>query len=390
MASVEDWTPDPKTGKKRYRAHWRGPDGKPQSKVCRTEGEATRLGVKMEAAKLDGTYIDLSAGKKKLRDYGDEWVRIQVFDEGTRAGIESRLRVHVWPKLGHLELRQIKPTTVQAWLKGLKCAPSTAGLILGHLSAILSAAVDDGLIPKNPCSARSVKRPKSSTEKAKPFTEEQVLAIVEDHPRLYRALPVCASGLGQRQGECFAVAVSDVDFLGRWLYINRQIKLVRGKVVLALPKGGKKRRVPLPEWVGFALAEHLREFGTVDFPDIEIADGADNPGGFLFRTKANNPILRSVYNRYVWKPAIKAAGVDPSDHRNGMHRCRHTFASVLLSEGEDVAAVSEWLGHANPAITYGVYAHMMPKSEERTRNLIDAAFGSNGCITVAQQAPELG
>ena len=40
------------------------------------------------------------------------------------------------------------------------------------------------------------------------------------------------------------------------------------------------------------------------------------------------------------------------------HSLRHTFASILIDQGRDPVFVSRQLGHANPAITLRVYAHL--------------------------------
>ena len=47
-----------------------------------------------------------------------------------------------------------------------------------------------------------------------------------------------------------------------------------------------------------------------------------------------------------------------------MHSLRHTHASQQLSDGMPVAVVSARLGHANPNITYGIYAHAMPADQK--------------------------
>jgi integrase len=50
------------------------------------------------------------------------------------------------------------------------------------------------------------------------------------------------------------------------------------------------------------------------------------------------------------------------------HKLRHTFASVLFAMGKDPVCVMEQLGHADPAFTLCVYAHMMRRGpEERGR-----------------------
>lgn len=62
-----------------------------------------------------------------------------------------------------------------------------------------------------------------------------------------------------------------------------------------------------------------------------------------------------------------------------MHALRHFYASVLLDGGESIKAVSQYLGHADPALTLRVYAHLMPSSQERTRRAIDQAFNAGSC-----------
>jgi integrase len=42
---------------------------------------------------------------------------------------------------------------------------------------------------------------------------------------------------------------------------------------------------------------------------------------------------------------------------------RHTVASILLSQGQSVRAVSQCLGHSNPALTLRIYAHCMPSDD---------------------------
>jgi integrase len=47
------------------------------------------------------------------------------------------------------------------------------------------------------------------------------------------------------------------------------------------------------------------------------------------------------------------------------HGLRHAHASYLLSKGESIAAVSERLGHADPAITNAIYHQFIPSSGPR-------------------------
>lgn len=374
MATTEPWTPDPKTGKPRTRARWRTPEGKSRSKVMPTKRAATAYGVKMEGAKLTGSYIDPAASKVTFKAFAEQWFRSQVFDPSTKAAVSSRLK-HAWETLGPMPIGAIRPSTVQAWISGLSCGPATARLVLTHVSQVFSAAVDDSLIARNPCQAKSVKAPKATREKVQPFTVDHAHGLVDEFREgRYRAMPAVFNGAGLRQGEAFGLQKGDVDFLGGWLHVRRQVKQATGGPRFGPPKGKKIRKVPLSKWVALELAEQLRLYPVEDLD------------GLIFTTGRGDGIIRhNLFNANEWKPALRAIGLDDEDPRNGCHRGRHTFASVLLHEGESVAAVAEWMGNT-PAVVLRTYAHLMPASEERTRRVIDDAFLPSGVTTVSREA----
>jgi len=89
------------------------------------------------------------------------------------------------------------------------------------------------------------------------------------------------------------------------------------------------------------------------------------------------PVNRNGFNGHVWKPALKATGIEDS-RQNGMHVLRHTYASVLLDAGESVNALAAYLGHSDPGFTLRTYTHLLPSSEDRTRQAIDQTFGHDG------------
>jgi integrase len=57
------------------------------------------------------------------------------------------------------------------------------------------------------------------------------------------------------------------------------------------------------------------------------------------------------------------------------HDMRHTVASLLLSKGHSLVAVSRRLGHAKPSITLNVYGHCMPTDDARLADRLDALMG---------------
>ena len=65
----------------------------------------------------------------------------------------------------------------------------------------------------------------------------------------------------------------------------------------------------------------------------------------------------------------------PSTRREGIHQLRHHYASVMLAGGVSLKELAEYLGHADPAFTLRVYAHLLPSSHDRARTVINDRFG---------------
>lgn len=116
----------------------------------------------------------------------------------------------------------------------------------------------------------------------------------------------------------------------------------------------------MPEVVALAFSERLRKHPAAD--------------GLVFTSDNAELLHRTRYNNSIWKPALRAAGVEPT-RENGMHALRHHYASVLLEGGVSIRALADYLGHSDPGFTLRVYAHLMPDSEDRTRSVVDASFG---------------
>lgn len=368
MASIERWKGN------RWRARYRTPDGKSRGKVFDRKADAQRFLASVEHSKHTGAYVDASAGRVTFAKFAEQWLAAQTFDESTREAVAIRLRVHLNPTFGKMELRSIRPSTVQAWLRAQQAgsAPRYVRVILANLSAILGAAVEDGIIARNPCSSKAVRAPAIEHRRIVPWTNQQVQAVIAAHPEPYRAIPVVGSGTGLRQGEVFGLRVEDVDFLGRRLHVRQQVKIVANRLVIAPPKRGKVREVPLAEPVAEALAERLRLHPA----------GED---GLIFTTRERKPINRNYYNARIWKPALVAAGAEPT-RANGMHALRHYFASVLLDAGESIRALADYLGHTDPGFTLRTYTHLMPASDDRARRAVEDAFaGKVPRVTLVSQ-----
>ncbi|MDH2388669.1 site-specific integrase [Streptomyces sp. HNM0663] len=376
----------------RYRARYIGPDGTEKSKSFpdRQKRLAEQWLTAVEADMSRGQYIDPSAGRVTFRQYAEKWLETQTTDVTTRSSVVVQIRSHAIPYLGSRPLGSFQPQHIRDWLSELERAVPASSyrrVIYNSVSTVLNAAVDDGHLSKNPCHARSVRPPERATPRVIPWSRERVFAVRAALPEQYKAAVDLGGGCGLRQGEIFGLAEDAVGFDSGWLHVGCQVKVANGHLVFGPPKRNKVRDVPLPDRVAHAIKEHREKFRpvAVTLPWLR-PDGPPVAKRLLFtRVDGGGAVRRTDFNTRVWKPALVAAGVIPEPspgqrhqaaREHGMHALRHFYASVLLDAGENVKALSAYLGHSDPGFTLRVYTHLMPSSDGRARRAVDGMYES--------------
>jgi integrase len=95
----------------------------------------------------------------------------------------------------------------------------------------------------------------------------------------------------------------------------------------------------------------------------------------VFPNEVCNPVNHNnLVNRY-FLPALKKAGLP----KIRFHDLRHTFASLLIEQGENIKYIQTQLGHSSPTVTLNVYAHLMkPVNQEATTRLENVILETNG------------
>jgi integrase/recombinase XerC len=178
--------------------------------------------------------------------------------------------------------------------------------------------------------ARLLRTPKAPKTLPRVPTAEQTNSLIDQvaEGRLERPFPArdlaifeLLYGCGVRISELVAVNLADLDLAERWL-------LVRGK-------GKKERQVPFGVKAAAAIESYL---AARQAAPREIALFINHRGGRLTDRGA-----RGIVKLY----ATALAG-DASIHP---HSFRHAFATHLLSDGADLRAIQELLGHARLSTT---------------------------------------
>lgn len=362
---------------RRWLVRWRDPDGKERKLSFEKAVHANAKKATIEADLLRGLYLDPTAGGETFGAHATAWLATQTTDPLTREEIGNRLRRYVEDTpLWGTRLRNIRPSTIQAWVSKLPAHlfESTKAVVFAHVSAILNAAVHDEKIGKNHCDSPSVRRPKPDAREIEPWDSAWVFGMHAALPERYQPFVTLGAGLGLRQGEMFGLSPDDVGWLTGWASVERQVKIVGSRLVFALPKGRKTRKMPLPPSVREELARYL-----ATFPAKEVTLPWEEPDGplvtvkLLVTTRESKACNRNHTNQEVWKPALEKVGIE-SARENGFHALRHFYAAVLLDANENIKALSRYLGHSSPTITLNYYGHLMPASEERTRSAVDRAL----------------
>ncbi|GAA2224220.1 hypothetical protein GCM10010360_51240 [Streptomyces nogalater] len=97
-----------------------------------------------------GQYIDPRAARITFQQYAEKWVT-HAPDPNTQASMEAQFRLHAYPYLGSRPLGSFQPAPIRDWVRQLQengVRGSYARTIYSHVRAALSAAVDDGHLPR--------------------------------------------------------------------------------------------------------------------------------------------------------------------------------------------------------------------------------------------------
>jgi integrase len=387
--------------KERWQVRWRDEQGRQRKKSFERKLDAEAFDAEVRTALRKGTYVDPSAGQVTFRSFAEDWRPNRGHDTVTAGRVEANLRNHVYSQdgrggrtprggvsIGDYPIGTLakRPSLLQAWIAGLPLGANTKLLVIGYVSQVFAAAVADLIIPSNPLAiprGRSSVIKKPDRVKVEAWTASQIAAVAGELPGYLSALPYLGAACGLRQGELFAVALGDLNFLRRTLHIEVQVKLVDGVWCFGPVKNHKTckaRDVPLEEPVLSIMAEHVRLHPPVAVtlpwhaPEDSRRHGKPVTRELVFTVDGCH-LQRNVFN-WWWQKAWKAAGVPERGPRlNGCHVLRHTAASAWLSAGMNIAKVAAILGDTKEVVLE-TYAHFMPEDDDQARAVMKAFFGA--------------
>lgn len=246
-------------------------------------------------------------------------------------------------------------------------APTTIRNYHDAVSVVFSQAVKEMLIPYNP--AERSTPPARRAEGRRSLQPDEIAAILdalELEPIDFRTMINILIVSGIRRGELYALKWSKIDFERQEMVIDRSVGYLQDRGMFEGPtKTGNERYIALPQQTLDLLKKYRAWQATkrLQAGDLWINNDlvfTGEYGGFLYP-----PLINSRLSNFCKKNGFQH--IHP-------HIFHHSVASILLSSGVDVLTISKMLGHANPSMTLGVYAHEIAGTRRKTAECISNAI----------------
>lgn len=349
-------------------------------KTFKTKKEAERWAA--EQLISNDRMVSLDDSRMKLKDFMNKWYKDVASKKSINTAYNSKSRMdhHIIPDIGQYPLNKLTPLLIQDFYNGLDdkgLAASSKKKIMETLSNALRYALKLRLIPYLPT---DIEKESVTRGKVIYWTVEEFSLFLDYVKDISLYIPVYIMGMtGIRPAELMALQWKKIDLDNRLMEITSQIiqdkeskKLVFTDI---LKTDSSFRTITIPK----SLIEDLRSY--------KATTKHNRPNNFVVPTREGSmsspSTLRTMFNKYLnklrkeqEKDLIKEGF--SSDEVEDMiitkmplYNLRHTHATMLLNNNENIKVISERLGHRSIKTTMDIYAQVMPRSKSKTADLLD-------------------
>lgn len=330
---------------KRYREKL----GIPPTEANLKYAERTRHAILFDIARGDldlGKYFpnrlrNASEHSGEIGEALDNFLKFKRLDcaPSTVRDYQSAINFHLRPKFGACAFRDVTASSVRDWLTDLAITGKRKNNILIPLREVFQLAYRDGLITANPL--ERVENLRHQPEEPNPFAPDEINKVLGAASGQVKNLFQFAFYSGLRTSELIALRWEDVDLKRKQIYVSRA--KVRKSFKDTKTAAGRRIITLLP--VAEEALRRQEEFKSSKHPEVFL-----NP-------KTGEPwIDDGQLRKRAWYPLLASASIAP---RNP-YQTRHTYASLMLTAGEDPFWVSVQMGHKNLQMTLKRYARWIP------------------------------
>ena len=169
---------------------------------------------------------------------------------------------------------------------------------------------------------------------------------------------------GMRRGECLGLTWGNVDFASGQVHIRQTLTAA---VEIRVPKTASGVRSVAIDPVTMARLAAWKEFQRealhlISREGVAVSQTDETP---VFCNDLGAWYDPTNFGRW-WNNYRKAIGFPTLK----IHELRHTVATQLLANGEDLKTVQTRLGHSDASLTLNVYSHAIPANDRHAANLM--------------------
>lgn len=313
-------------------------------------------------------YITPKSNNILFKDFILDWFtnyKSNTLGVNTKNNYLSRINYHIIPKLGYFKLTDITNLTIQNFYNSLindnKLAPASAKKIIEILSNCFKYAKKNKLIYNIPTDIEKIKLEKPKIDY---WNKDDIDFFIKELEHTYLFTPVFISLLtGLRIGELCGLRWSDINLKNGYLTVNHQViqDKINKELILTdvLKTSTSHRSVSIPN-ILINYLEHLKE------------DDIDDINGFVIKDR--NGLMATPRN--ISMEFTKKVSKYKNLKQISFHSLRHTHATLLIFNGENIKVVSDRLGHKDISVTLNTYTHVMEDMKRDTAKLLDNLFAS--------------
>jgi integrase len=267
------------------------------------------------------------------------------------------LNTWIVPTWAEHSLSDVKAVAVEAWLKTLTLAPGTKAKLRNLMHALYNHAMRWEFFDHNPITL--VRQSAKRTRVPEVLTVEEIGKLLGELAEPWRTAVYVAVTTGLRVSELLALKWADVDFTAGEIRLSRGI--VRQRIGQMKTEASRK---PVPLDAGLAKVFTAWRGCCPYNQDSDYIFGSPDKDG-------SQPYWPNAAMEKHVRPAAKRAGILK---RVGWHTLRHTFGTLVKSQGADVATTQALLRHANVSITMDRYVQAVTPAKREAQSRIVASI----------------
>ncbi len=326
-------------------------------------GSSKKDAERLLAARMNEIHIGIYRERPRITfsDFAAKWLedyaRISV-KQSTYSSYRDMVRLHLNTYFGNRLLDKITAAEVQKFVSqkitkdGLSAKSAVNLLVL--LKGIFKHAQIWGYLSHNPASL--VQRPRVEQKEMDFLTPDEIRLFLKNVDSSHHCMMLTAVLTGMRRGELLGLKWGDIDWERSEIIVRRS--LYKSGFVTTKSKRSN-RRIQVSPMLLSALRRHRL---TAPQSDLQL----------IFCNSDGQPLDPDNMIKREFHPALDRAGL----RRIRFHDLRHTYASLLIAQGENIKFVQQQLGHASAKTTLDRYGHLMPSmSNEVGCRLDQTVFG---------------